>query len=105
MGPAVEDSLAALVDEVRTDRVDLLKLRLVPLLLLGQQHDRPVVPWSARGGIAAHVNGLDDIIPHVRGVVPVQVNDLLRVWSNVLIIDDLYLVLAKINWHRGRWRR
>jgi hypothetical protein len=75
------------------------------LFLLWKQNNRAVVTLAARGGIAASMDGVDDVTPDVWCVVSVQVDDLLGVWRKVLVVLKLDFGLAKINRHCGRWRR
>jgi hypothetical protein len=82
----IENALAALVDQVWANWVHSVVSRGVPLLLLGQQQHRAVVLGLA---CVALLNGVSDVAPNVRSVVPIQENNCL-----VLLREQLRARLA-----------
>ena len=97
MAFAVEDAFAALVDQVRTDRVFSPVKGLVPTLLLREEHYCSVIPRVTGCCVALVVDCCYDIAPDVGGVVSVEVDDLLFTQRPlILVIDDFNSVLIEI---------
>ena len=80
---SLENSVAALEDQVRADRVLASVETLVETLLLGKQHDRAVLLRPARLQ-AELLDGPLNVTPNVRRVVSVQVDD--RLWRGLAAI-------------------
>lgn len=68
----VENTLAALVNQVGADRIQNFVLAAIPILLLGQQnHGYPIFGFSF---VKVH-NSIPDVLPNVGCVVSVQINN------------------------------
>ena len=72
-----KNSFAALEDQVRANRVLRSVKALVIRFLLRQEHYCSVILERTGRSVAILLYSVDDVSPHVRRIVPVQVNDLL----------------------------
>ena len=75
----VKNAFAALVDQVRADRVFRAVEGFIKRLLFRQKDHSAVVSWRVWRCVAISVNCVDYVAPHVRCVVAVQVDYLLHV--------------------------
>ena len=83
---SLENSVAALEDQVRADWVLPSIETLVETLLLGKQDDRAVLllPASLLAGL---LNGSLDVAPNIRRIVPIQVDYCL--WRGLATIVNI----------------
>lgn len=77
---SIENTFAAFKDEVWTDGIFCSVQCLVERLLFWNQDDRAVVFWLAMHGLACQVDCALNIIPDVRRVVPVQIDNRFWFW-------------------------
>ena len=84
---AVENSLAAFVDQMWTDWVLCPVQGPIEVLLLGKEDDSAEVGEFAGLRVTVFLHGALDVIPDIRGVIAVEVND--RFWQilNSLEVD------------------
>ena len=85
---AVENSFTAFIDQMWANWVLSLVECLVEGLLLGKQDHSPEVWQLTRSSVTIFLDGPLNVVPNVRGVISVEINDSLGKILNSLEVNS-----------------